>query len=211
MAAMLARRGYTASHDALEHRQGFFNVFNGAGNYDADAVLRDWAERSTSSRRASPSRAIRAAAAPIRPSTPCSIWCARIADARECRSCGVLDASANVSRTPTSEPAQRARCEVQCAILPGPRAGGRQVVLSHFNDDAYLDARVADVMARIEAAPHPQMSSAGTAHFGAEVTVTTTDGRRLVKVVDSALGRTSEQPLPRSASRQSIAIAPAVC
>jgi hypothetical protein len=47
-------------------------------------------------------------------------------------------------------------------------------------------------MARIEAAPHPQMSSAGTAHFGAEVTVTTTDGRRLVKVVDSALGRTSE-------------------
>ena len=74
-----------------------------------------------------------------------------------------------------------------------------QVVLSHFNDDAYLDARVADVMARIEAAPHPQMSSAGTAHFGAEVTVTTTDGRRLVKVVDSALGRTSEQPLPRFA------------
>jgi MmgE/PrpD C-terminal domain len=52
-----------------------------------------------------------------------------------------------------------------------------QVVLSHFNDDA----------------------SAGTAHFGAEVTVTTTDGRRLVKVVDNALGRTSEQPLPRFA------------
>jgi 2-methylcitrate dehydratase PrpD len=58
---------------------------------------------------------------------------------------------------------------------------------------------VANVMARIEAVPHPQMSSAGTAHFGAEVTVTTTDGRRLVKVVDSALGRTSEQPLPRFA------------
>src|SRR5262249_14836362 len=41
--------------------------------------------------------------------------------------------------------------------------------------------------------------SAGAAHFGAEVTVTTTDGRRLVKVVDSALGRTSEQPLSRFA------------
>ena len=44
MAAMLAREGMTASHDVFEHRQGFFNVFNGAGNYDADAVLRDWAE-----------------------------------------------------------------------------------------------------------------------------------------------------------------------
>ena len=86
-----------------------------------------------------------------------------------------------------------------------------QVVLSHFNDDAYLDARVADVMARIEAAPHPQMSSAGTAHFGAEVTVTTTDGRRLVKVVDGALDARRSSRCPGLPSRQSIAIAPAVC
>jgi len=44
MAALLAREGMTASHDAFEHRQGFFDVFNGVGNYDAGAVLRDWAE-----------------------------------------------------------------------------------------------------------------------------------------------------------------------
>jgi 2-methylcitrate dehydratase PrpD len=55
------------------------------------------------------------------------------------------------------------------------------------------------VMARIEAAPHPDMSPASTAHFGAEVTVTTTDGRRLAKAVDIARGRTSANPLPRSA------------
>jgi 2-methylcitrate dehydratase PrpD len=75
----------------------------------------------------------------------------------------------------------------------------RQVVLSHFDDGAYLDPRVADVMARVEAAPHPNMSTASAApHFGAEVTVTTTDGRRLAKAVDSALGRTSANPLPRT-------------
>src|SRR5499427_1136945 len=44
MAALLAREGFTASADVFEHRQGFFEVFNGAGNYVADAVLRDWAE-----------------------------------------------------------------------------------------------------------------------------------------------------------------------
>ena len=44
MAALLAREGFTASADAFEHRQGFFEVFNGAGDYDADAVLRDWAD-----------------------------------------------------------------------------------------------------------------------------------------------------------------------
>ena len=75
----------------------------------------------------------------------------------------------------------------------------RQVVLSHFDDGAYLDPRVAKVMARVEAAPHPDMSTASDApHFGAEVTVTTTDGRRLTKVVDIALGRTSANPLPRT-------------
>src|SRR5262245_42478788 len=44
LAAMLAREGMTASHDAFEHTQGFFNVFNGRGNYDAGAVLANWAE-----------------------------------------------------------------------------------------------------------------------------------------------------------------------
>jgi 2-methylcitrate dehydratase PrpD len=73
-----------------------------------------------------------------------------------------------------------------------------QVVLSHFEGDAYRDARVARVMARIEAAPHPQMSPASEAHFGAEVTVTTTDGRRLVKAVEIAAGRTSANALPRA-------------
>src|SRR3984893_2949404 len=37
-------RCWRGSHDVFEHRQGFFNVFNGAGNYDADALMRDWAE-----------------------------------------------------------------------------------------------------------------------------------------------------------------------
>jgi 2-methylcitrate dehydratase PrpD len=73
-----------------------------------------------------------------------------------------------------------------------------EVVLPQFDGDAYLDPRVAQVMARIEAAPHPRMSPASTAHFGAEVTVTTTDGRRLTKAVDIAPGRTSENRLPRS-------------
>jgi hypothetical protein len=40
------------------------------------------------------------------------------------------------------------------------------------------------------------MSLASSAHLGAEVTVTTTDGRRLTKAVDIAVGRTSEDPVP---------------
>src|SRR3954454_20470987 len=41
-AALLARDGFTANPGALEHRQGFLHVFNGAGNFNADAILADW-------------------------------------------------------------------------------------------------------------------------------------------------------------------------
>src|SRR5580704_5932199 len=41
-AAMLAKNGFTANNAALEHRQGFLMVYNGEGNFDADAILKDW-------------------------------------------------------------------------------------------------------------------------------------------------------------------------
>jgi hypothetical protein len=34
----------TANHGALEHKQGFFAVFNGEGNFDADRILAEWAK-----------------------------------------------------------------------------------------------------------------------------------------------------------------------
>src|ERR1700722_20226027 len=34
-AAMLARDGFTANHGAMEHKQGFLEVFNGVGTYNA--------------------------------------------------------------------------------------------------------------------------------------------------------------------------------
>ncbi|WP_151719749.1 MmgE/PrpD family protein [Gemmobacter serpentinus] len=42
MAAMVSQRGMTANPDAFEHNYGFFNLFNGAGTYDADAILSGW-------------------------------------------------------------------------------------------------------------------------------------------------------------------------
>jgi 2-methylcitrate dehydratase PrpD len=41
-AALLAQGGLTANNAAMEHQQGFLMVFNGAGNFDAEAMLKDW-------------------------------------------------------------------------------------------------------------------------------------------------------------------------
>ncbi len=197
MAAMLAREGMTASHDAFEHRQGFFEVFNGAGNYDPDAVLRDWAEPLDI---VTPGIAIKR--------YPCCGSTHPAIDA-------MLDLVHAHGLTPdnvahvvswthprrlahTNRPKLRSGLDAKFSVqycLARALVDG-QVVLSQFDDATYLDARVAEVMARIEAAPHPQMSLASNAHLGAEVTVTTTDGRRLTKAVDIAVGRTSEDPVP---------------
>ena len=47
MSALLSRKGFTANPDAFEHKQGFFRVFNGEGNYDANPIVKAGESRST--------------------------------------------------------------------------------------------------------------------------------------------------------------------
>jgi len=44
LAILLAEAGYDANPAVLEHKQGFFNAFNGPGNYDADKIFDHWAD-----------------------------------------------------------------------------------------------------------------------------------------------------------------------
>jgi len=42
MAVLLAERGFEANPDAMQHHQGFFNVFNGPGTFDAVPLTAAW-------------------------------------------------------------------------------------------------------------------------------------------------------------------------
>jgi len=44
MAALMAHRGYTGPHTAIEGRHGFLNSYFGPGNYDSDLILKDLGE-----------------------------------------------------------------------------------------------------------------------------------------------------------------------
>jgi 2-methylcitrate dehydratase PrpD len=72
----------------------------------------------------------------------------------------------------------------------------RAVRLEHFIGDSFRDPAIRDLLARIHAAPHPEMTMDTREHFGAEVRVTLTDGRVLVQTVRQAVGRGSDDPLP---------------
>jgi 2-methylcitrate dehydratase PrpD len=74
-----------------------------------------------------------------------------------------------------------------------------KVLVDHFEEDSYRDERVLEVMRRVEAAPYTTDQFPAENHFGAEVRITLRDGTVLSHKVDSALGRTSANPVPMAA------------
>src|SRR5262245_44737416 len=60
LAARLAAEDFTGNADALEHHQGFLEVFNGAGQYRIDRILEKWGARSEERRVGRERRARRA-------------------------------------------------------------------------------------------------------------------------------------------------------
>lgn len=197
MAALLAEEGFTAALDMFEHRQGFLMVYNGEGHFDADAVLRDWAAPLDVVK---PGIAIK--------QYPC---CGSTHPAIDAMLALVHEHAltpdrverveawthprrlAHTNRPHPNSPLD-AKFSVQYCLARALVDG--QVVLEHFEGDAYREPAVQAVLARVEAAPHPEMSMASTDHFGGEVRVHLKDGRQVSAKVDRPLGRGPEKPLP---------------
>jgi 2-methylcitrate dehydratase PrpD len=197
LAALLARRGFTANPDAFEHKQGFFNVFNGPGNYDIARILEGWGD-------------------PLDIVTPGACYkqypcCASThspvdATLTLVREHGPFDANA-IARVDSWTSAQRlahtnrpdpnnaldAKFSVQYCVARALLHG--KVVFEHFEGDACRDPAVRDLLPRIHAAPCTEKQFPPHHHIGAEIRVTLADGRAFTATVDRPLGRTSENPI----------------
>jgi 2-methylcitrate dehydratase PrpD len=73
------------------------------------------------------------------------------------------------------------------------------IVLEHFEGEAFRDPTARALMRRIHAAPFPHTEPGGGAPLGAEIRVTLDDGRTIAKRVERALGRGSDNALPDGA------------
>jgi 2-methylcitrate dehydratase PrpD len=198
LAAFLAREGFTANPGVFEHRQGFLNVFNGPGTFDAARVLERWAEPLEI---LDPSVGLKQY--PCCGSThPAVNMMLRLVREEGVRPEGVdrIEILAHTRRLPhTDNPDPRtglqAKFSVQYAVaralVDGP------LLMRHFEGDAHLDPRVRALMAVTRAAPHPDMPLDSPEQFGAEVIVHTRDGRRLARRIDQQVGRGPEDPMSR--------------
>jgi 2-methylcitrate dehydratase PrpD len=196
-AALLAEEGMTANHGALEHKQGFFAVFNGEGNFDADRILGEWAKPFDL---ADPGIAFKR--------HPC---------------CGsthpAADAMLDLRATHTLAPERVERIEswthprrLQHTNRPDPQSGldGKFSVqyvlaralmhgivsLEHFSDAAVRDDDARALMAKVNAQPDDSLGRSADDHFYARVQVTTASGETHEHFVERPLGRDRDHPLP---------------
>ena len=196
-AALLAKEGMTANPDALEHPQGFFAVYNGAGTFDASRVLAQWGSPFDL---ADPGIAFKR--------HPCCGSTHPAADAMlHLRETHSLHAADIVKIESWTHPRRLAHTN-----RPDPKSGldGKfsiQYVLARalmhgllrlqdFSDAAVCDPAVRAVMAKVHAAPDPNASAETDDHFYARVCVTTRTGAAVEHLVDRPLGRDREHPLP---------------
>ena len=197
-AALLARDGFSASALAFEDKQGFLNVFNGAGNYDTDRILDRWAN---------PLEIVEPGAGykqyPCCAATHSAVDVALELVNRHGRfnaadivSIHTWTSARRLAHTNRPAPQSNldAKFSVQYCVTRALLEG--QIVLEHFEAEAYRDPLTRDVMQHFHAAVHTPGQFPPENHFGAEVKVTLRDGTLRSGRIDIQLGRTSDNPVP---------------
>ncbi|HWB50679.1 MAG TPA: MmgE/PrpD family protein [Stellaceae bacterium] len=199
-AALLAQGGFTANNAALEHRQGFLMVYNGEGNFDVDAILKDWGNPYDVTR-----------PGPGFKQYPCcgsthpvldALLALRGEHAMPVDQIVRIDSWTHPRRLahtnrPDPKSGLDAKFSVQYCLARAALQG--QIRLEDFEGTAYDDPTVRGLMSRIHAAPHPSADTSNEMALGAEVRVTFADGAVIAKKVGAALGRGPDNPLPAGA------------
>jgi 2-methylcitrate dehydratase PrpD len=196
-AALLARDGYTASPIAFEHKQGYFEVFNGAGNYDAEKILPAWGKPWDI---IEPGIAIKQypCCGSTHPAIDAMLMLVRQHDLKP-EQVERIDSWTHKRRLehtnrPDPQSTFDAKFSVQYCLARA--LASRKVIIEHFEGDAYKDAGIRELMARIHTEPYTTAQFPAANHFGAEVKVALRDGTVHAQKVDQPAGRTSANPLP---------------
>jgi 2-methylcitrate dehydratase PrpD len=196
-AALLARDGFTAGDRVFEHKQGFFNVFNGEGNYDAGKILPAWAQPLDIVK---PGIAIK--------QYPCcgsthSALDAMLKLAREHKPAAddiervdVWTHARRLEHTNRPEPKSDLDAKFSVQYCMARALLDRRISIEHFEGKVYEEPAVRKLLPRVHAAPYTTAQFPADNHFGAEVKIALRSGKTLSAKVDQPFGRTSDNPLP---------------
>lgn len=197
-AALAAQRGFESNPGALEGKQGFLNVYNGPGLYDAERMLEGWGdpweiESDDNGLKQFP------CCGSTHPAISMMLKLVKeeglkADDARR------IDILAHRRRLPhTDNPWPKSPLEAKFSIqyATARALADGAVRIADFEGEAYADPRVTRLLEVTSARPHPDMPDDSPNQFGAEVIVTTKDGRALSRRIDQMVCRGGPHAMSR--------------
>ncbi len=187
-AALMAKEGFTAADDALEHAQGFFELFNGAGHYDAQRALQNWANPLDV---LAPGIGLKQY--PCCASTHSAIDATLILRERHGLTPQQVQTIETVTHVPalvhTNRPdpktALDAKFSVQYCVARALMHGA--VTFEHFDDSALMQPDVRALLKRVVAHAHAAAPNSMAEHYQGVVNITTTRGETFSARVDQPL------------------------
>lgn len=187
-AALMAKEGFTAADNALEHPQGFFELFNGAGNYDARKAVENWANPLDV---LAPGIGLKQY--PCCASTHSAIDATLILRERHQLTPERVKKIISITHAPalahTNRPdpktALDAKFSVQYCVARALLHGA--VTFDHFDDSALMQPELRALLARVEARTHDAEPKGMADHYQGVVNILTTDGQTYTARVDQPL------------------------
>ena len=184
-AALMVKQGFTANPGVLEARQGFLDVFNGPGTYRIDRILADWYAPLE----------VEGGEPGLKPYPCCGsthaaisrmIHLARSHDLKpaDIASIEIMPHARRLPHTNNPDPRTPLAAKFSIQYVVARALADRAVRLEHFEGQAHFDPTIRALMAHTEARPHPDMPDDSPLQWGAEVAVTTRDGKRLASRLD---------------------------
>jgi 2-methylcitrate dehydratase PrpD len=203
LAALLAERDFTANAGEFEHNQGFLEVFNGPGTYDAARILAHWGAPFDV---VEPGIAIKQypCCGSTHPALDVMLDLVRRHDLRE-EAVARIECFTHARRLehtnrPDPQSGLEAKFSVQYCLARA--LTNRAIRIEHFEGDAFRDPAVRAILPRVHAAAYTATQFPDGNHLGAEVKVMTVGGKVFSGKIDEALGRTGANPLPTERLRE---------
>ena len=198
-AALIARDGFTASDRAFEHKQGYFNVFNGEGSYDAGKILPAWAKPLDI---AKPGIAIKQYPCCGSTHSALDVMLGLVREhkpaADEIERIDVWTHARRLEHTNRPDPKSNLDAKFSVQYCMARAILDRKIAIEHFEANAHNEPAVRKLLARVHAAPCTTAQFPAENHFGAEVRIALKGGKVLSGKIDQPFGRTSENALPAS-------------
>jgi len=199
LAAVLAEAGFDAAPDALEHHQGFLNVYNGPGTFDIGKLFAGWGQPWEIE-----AKSIGLKQFPCCGSThPAVNMALRLRreerlSAADIASIEILPHGRRLRHTDTPHPqtSLEAKFSVQYVVARALHSGILR--LKHFEGDAHLEPEIVRLLNLTTASPHPEMADDSVEQWGAEVVVTLKDGSRVARRIENLVGRGGDDPMSSS-------------